>query len=134
MNVFENIELKWEGKVYAIPSNRMMGALARLEEVITLGEMRDFAIRKAAPIAKMSMAYGALLRYAGGVVTDDEVYLKMAEGSEVSILDVIKNVLLLMVPPSVRKDMENGKVPDGAAASPNRAARRRSGSLKKRSK
>jgi hypothetical protein len=73
MAVFESQTLMWKGETYVIPSNRMLGAIAELEEHITFTEMVRAQLGKP-PVVKISRAFGALLRYAGCKVTDDEVY------------------------------------------------------------
>lgn len=109
-NAFEETKLLWQGKEYTIPSNRMMGAIARIEDVVTLSELRAFSTRGGAPVGKLAMAYGAMLRYAGADVTDDDVYITLfAGGDQVAIITAIKNVMLMMVPPAMRKDVEAGR-------------------------
>lgn len=109
MNVFEDVTLSWDGKDYTIPANKMMKCIARLEEVVTLNELHGYALRGGAPIGKLAMAYGAVLRYAGATVTDEEIYLNlMRKLSDVGIITSVKNILSLMLPAEIRKKVEEG--------------------------
>jgi len=105
--VFRDLELEWQGVVYSIPANRIMGAIARIEEVVTLPELQAYAQRGTAPVAKLSMAFGSVLRYAGADISDDEVYAAaLAENAEESggVLTAVMNVMQIMIPPDVLKN------------------------------
>lgn len=133
MSIFEDIKLTWDGKEYVIPSDRVMGAIARIEDVVTLGELQRYSEKQTAPLAKVAMAYGAVLRYAGANVTDDKVYAGLFGGDgqnqHESIVTSIYILLAMMVPPAaMRKDPSDKDNPQGNA--PTTVAR----SSKKRSK
>lgn len=101
---FEPFELEWAGKKYVIPAHRVMGAIARVEDVVTLPQLQEHGTRGSMPMAKISMAYGALLRYAGAPVTDVEVYEGMfgsIKENPQSLVDSVVVLISLMVPPSV---------------------------------
>lgn len=108
MGVFSDIELEWESKVFTIPSNRVMKAIALIEETITLGEFQAFALRGTAPLAKLCMAYGSVLRFAGARVTDDEVYDAAFSGekAQVSMMAAIMNLMKMMLPAQARRKLE----------------------------
>jgi hypothetical protein len=141
MSVFDDIELPWAGSTFVIKSNRVMGAIARIEDAITLAELQAYAVKGAAPIGKLSMAYAAVLRYAGARVTDEEVYEKSFAGDreqEAMILSIM-NLMKLMLPPSARAkmeaamndidgegDAEPGNSPAAAKASSRKPSKRRS--------
>jgi hypothetical protein len=141
MGAFEDIELPWSGKTFVIKSNRVMGAIARIEDVITLAELQAYAVKGAAPIAKLSMAYAAVLRYAGAQVTDEEVYEKSFVGGreQEAMVMAIMNLMKMMLPASARarmeaalndadgeEDADPGNSPAAAKASSKRPIRRRS--------
>ena len=66
-------------------------------------------------MAKIAMAYGALLRYAGATVTDTDVYEGMfgsIRSNPQMMTDSIVTLISLMVPPSVVNSIKQ------AAASP----------------
>lgn len=98
--IFDPIVLQWGGATRTINPDRVMGAIARVEDVITLQEMQVFSERGAAPMAKLAMAYGSVLRYTGIVVTDEEVYAGMFSGGDnaMNVANAIAVLLRMMVP------------------------------------
>jgi hypothetical protein len=133
MSSFDDINLEWEGKPFIIKSNRVLGAIARIEDVITLSELQRFGMRGGSPLAKIAMAYGAVLRYAGAQVTDEEVYRGLfSQGKKTSAETVmlsIHSLVSMMIPPMPE---EKGTPPAGKAEVP--AAEVKKTSSKKRSK
>lgn len=104
--MFQPVELVFKDQTYTIPANKVLGAIASVESIITLGELQVFAARRAAPVAKMAMAFGALLRYAGAAVTDQDVAEHVFSGGDQGkVIDAIANLLLLMIPPRLREDV-----------------------------
>lgn len=98
--VFEDIHLSWGGKNYLIRSNRVMGAIARIEDVLTIPDLKRYLDRNDAPLAKIAMAFGSVLRYAGAKVEDDEVYQSMLmDGEQASVATTAIEVLLMMMVP-----------------------------------
>lgn len=138
MSVFDDIRLHWQGRDYVIRSNRVMGAIARIEDSLTIAELQQYSERNTAPLAKIAMAYGAVLRYAGARVDDDEVYegLFAADDSSEVIMASLQTLLTMMVPPSALvsgSDGTPGEPPKGnskpaAARSSKKPTRRRSAS------
>lgn len=110
MRVFEDIELQWNGSPYKIPADRVLGAIARIEEIVTLGELSSmFTNTKSLRIATLARAYGTLLRYAGASVSDEEVYGGMfqdSEGKTRTAVSAIESLLSMMIPPSAREESE----------------------------
>lgn len=102
MSIFEQVQLTWEGKSYEIPPDKVMGAIAVVEEVVTLQDLVTYAQKNSHPMSKMARAYGELLRYAGAKVTDEEVYLGMFPGSDNggSVIESIGILLTMMIPPN----------------------------------
>lgn len=94
--VFNDIELVWGGKTYTIKSHRVMGAIAQMEEHITMTEMAAYSRRGTAPLARMCQAYAAMLKYAGARVTADEVYqvaMNLPEGQMTVYLTVMQMMI-----------------------------------------
>lgn len=89
---------------YKIPANRVFGAIAAIEEHVTLKELSDGVARTGhVSLVRASRAYAAALRYAGcEKITDEEVYLAMfnntSEGS--GIVAALQGLLGLMIPPA----------------------------------
>jgi hypothetical protein len=115
MGIFAAKELGWRDETFVIPARRMMGAIAAIEDVITLHELQLFAARKTAPMAKLAMAYGAVLRYAGASIADDDVYAGMLEGgqSATGVAIAISGLLEMMVPPGLADAAAAGAPPKG---------------------
>lgn len=106
MAIFEEVSLRWGGEEYKIEPTKVMGAIARVEEIITLKELGEYAQKGDAPMAKLAMAFGSVLRYAGARVSDDEVYAGMfGIESQTSALTSITVLLQMMIPPSAFKQM-----------------------------
>lgn len=128
MAVFEKITLAWEGKEYVIPPDQVMRCIAQVEDVLTLGEVFECAARQQVPVAKISAAFGLILRYAGARVSDDEIYARMFNVGEQQkrALEAVNTLLLLMVPPSSYKGKaEEKKVGPANANSSQRPRSRR---------
>lgn len=113
MSGFDDIKLGWKGKQYTIPARKALGAIARIEQVITLKELTQYAQRETAPMAMLAQAYGSVLRYAGAEVEDEEVYAGMfgAGGGDMSaaISEAVQALMMMMIPPAIRKRMEAGE-------------------------
>jgi len=106
MKVFDDVTFEWDGKPYTIPANKLLGAIARVENVVTIGELLETqTTRGTVKMAVLARAFGELLRYAGCKVTDDEVYLGMFGGNSGAAQAALMAVIGLMVPPSVRATM-----------------------------
>jgi hypothetical protein len=117
MAIFEEITLTWAGADYTIEPNKVMGAIARIEEVITLKELGEYAQKGDAPMAKLAMAFAAVLRYAGARVSEEEVYAAMfSKEGQTSAMASISTLLTMMIPPNAFKQTQSGKaqaVPTG---------------------
>lgn len=104
MGAFTDVSLNWRGKDYEIRASRMMGAIARIEDVVTLPELQRCAARKTAPLGKVAQAFAAVLRYAGAEVTDEDVYLGMFGARGGVAVDVamtsLMTLMAMMVPPA----------------------------------
>jgi hypothetical protein len=61
----EPVTLTWGADEFIIPPNRILVAIARVEDVITFTELADASQRGAYPLGKIASTYGNLLRYAG---------------------------------------------------------------------
>lgn len=108
-NIFTPIELDWNGKTITVRPHKVMGLISAIEDVITFPELQAYAVRGAAPVGKLSMAYARVLRYAGVRVTDEEVYAKSFSGSEEeqeAMGRAIQNLLFMMMPPEARAKVE----------------------------
>lgn len=100
MTVFDPVVLAWNGVKYRVPSSRRLRLIARVEEELTLAELQEYQRRKTAPVAKLALAYGAALRFAGcDDVDDDDVYLSIISGKEtLGIMTMLNTLLMMMLP------------------------------------
>lgn len=113
MTGFKEFSLDWKGKTHVIPPHKVLGAIARVEEVLTLPELQQYAARGSPPIAKIAMAYARLLRYAGVNVSDVEMYHGMfGVGESVepqSVLTAMTTLVAMMIPPEALKVAQKQK-------------------------
>lgn len=102
---FDDVTLTWKGRDYTIPARNMMGAIARIEDHVTMPEMQRFGERGTAPISRLSSAFAAVLRYAGAAVKDEDVYAAMFEAPEEAevVATSIRTLLAMMVPRNARE-------------------------------
>lgn len=129
-SVFEPIHMEWNGEKFTIPANRVLGAIARIEEHVTLNELRtDAGGRGTVRMVVLSRAYASVLRYAGAAVADEEVYESIFEKTGgARMLEAIQGLMMLMIPPSKLRSPEAGKTTKGKSRSST------TGSSKKRSR
>lgn len=106
--MFKPVNITWAGKEYSIPPDRIMGAIASVEDIITLKELGEYMQKNDAPLGKLAMAFGTVLRYAGARVRDEEIYSAMFEDGSVSIMNCLTILLTMMLPP--QKDEPAKKV------------------------
>jgi hypothetical protein len=122
MTLFEDQTLMWKGENYVIRSDRVLGAIAVIEEHITFTEMLT-ASQGRPPLVKISRAFAALLRYAGCKVSDEEMYRSIFD-LEANIMERVETALLtflLMMTPPAQLTSSQAK---GAASGNRRAASR----------
>lgn len=122
--MFEDVSFTWQGETKTIPSNRILRAIAAVEEIITIVELSKYTSAEAIPMGRIAQAYGTLLRFAGFVVTDEEIYVSMfGEESAKSIPAAIHGLLAVMIPPSQRSSGEG--VPKNSPATAANMSRKR---------
>lgn len=115
MSLFKTVTLSWKGEDFEVAADKVMLLIAQVEDIITLPELLN---PKGRPLAKISMAYGVALRYAGAKVRDDEVYAAMfAEGSSDAASNAVNGLLLMMVPPAATEPATTKKAAPRKAAS-----------------
>jgi len=102
--MFDEIKLAWGGRDYVIAPNRVLGAIAAVEEHITMVELMRHVVAGTTPVARLAFAHTALLNYAGVQVGSDEVYeWLIGDPNELMRLsDCLNTILAMMMPPSVR--------------------------------
>jgi hypothetical protein len=106
--MFDPYEITWRGATYTIPANRLLGAIAAAEEVITLAELAAAMQKNAPPLTRIARAYAAVLRYAGAKATDDEVYVGMFNDAGADVVAAVAGLLQLMMPPQANAKVRQG--------------------------
>lgn len=125
MRAFDDVPLEWSGKTYVIPSNAVLRTIAAIEDVVTLDELQGFARRGTAPMAKLAMAWGSVLRHGGARVTDDEVYEGMFSGETLKQSAAATTALLyMMIPKNIRPQASAAKASKKKAAGSNSSKKR----------
>lgn len=122
---FRDVTLRWGEAEYVVPASRVMGAIASIEEHVTLVELfamqTDPGKMKLVPISR---AYAAVLRYAGAVRIDqDDVYESLFGADSLErAQSAIVGLLSLMIPPGARREgaPDEGKSERPAEARPSR--------------
>src|SRR5688572_22821038 len=109
-SIFDDITLGW-GKAYPIPAKKAMQAIAQIEEVITLQELTAYAARGTAPMGRLAAAYAKVLTFAGCKVDAADVYAGMfgAGGTSETIMASINALLMMMIPPKIRRQLDEGE-------------------------
>ena len=103
----QDVTFNWKGTEYRVEAREVLPLIARVEDVITLGELVDASNTGKVPIAKLSKAFGVALRYAGAKVTDEEMYAGMFSGEKLSAVRMsIMALISMMVPPEALQDHE----------------------------
>lgn len=104
-SIFSEVTFKFRGEQFVIPPDRILKAIAIIEETITLKELIIMAQNDTAPISRIAIAFASVLRFAGCRVTDDEVYASMFRGgAEAQTATTAIQVLLnMMVPEQTEK-------------------------------
>lgn len=139
MSIFQDIHISWGEKNFKIPSSGVMRCLAKVEQIITLHELNEYAKRGTAPQVTLAMAYGEMLRFAGARVTDEEVMEAMfsneAERMAEIITTAVKTLQESFIPQSVLGGGEGKKSQGGGSSSRKRTkpASKKSGSAEKSS-
>ena len=114
-SVFDDVKIKWDGKEYTIPSNRVMPLIERIEDHVSFGDLAG----KKPKIGKIASAWAEVLRYAGASVSDEQVYADMFKSATSGqIHTAISGLLMIMVPPeALQKKTDSGPVKESASTS-----------------
>lgn len=108
--IFDPVTLTWNGTDHVVEPDRIMGLIARIEEIVTLSEIHAAAQKGSMHLAKLAMAYGACLRYAGARVDDAEVYATFfSSGADAAVPAAVEALLMMMVPPERVASRQEGK-------------------------
>lgn len=134
MKGFEPVTLHWRGEAYTVPADRQLRMIAEIEDSISNSKGIPailLLLERRVDMARLAMAYGVALRYAGANVTDEEIHLSItadiADGSAAAAIKMEMAVLGLLdiIAPPVAKavtkdtdfDMEKPSPADGSEPS-----------------
>jgi hypothetical protein len=100
--MFKPVVLTWDGRSYTIQANQIMRALAVIEDHVTMLELQRAFKSGGAPLAKISNAFAAVIQFAGGSVTADDVYSGMFGGGTdaAAAQQAVTMLLMMMIPPN----------------------------------
>ena len=118
-SIFQEVTLRWGDKDYVVPPDRVMRAIALIEDHVTINQLSEATSGGKMPLVKISAAYAVVLRYAGANVSDEDVYDGMFNGAgqmHVKMMSAIAGLMGLMIPPG--KIVELSKKEDAGAAAP----------------
>lgn len=126
MAIFEKINLHWKERDYVIQPDDVLQCIAKIEDVITLADLHHYGTNGRVPLAKLSMAYAAVLRHAGAVVDADEVYAAMFKGADMQrrTSKAIETLLLMMIPPEALRKSSPTEQPAGKARAASGSSKR----------
>ena len=110
MQGFDDVVLGWKGDEFTVPANKMLMLVCKIEDALA-GDTGEQALtvlmrRQGPPHARLAMAYGAALRYAGADVSDTDIYLSLqsdlskgdAEGVA-AMQSAVINLISIVSPP-----------------------------------
>lgn len=123
MKGFEPVTLHWGEKSFTVKAEDQLRLIAEIEDALadkSGAPAVSVLMRDGGPsFSRLSCAYGAALRCAGAVVTDDEIYLTISEGLAegdpslaIKLQDLVLGLLSIIAPPVYRRvagDGEPGK-------------------------
>jgi hypothetical protein len=119
MSRFEDFVMEWKGREYRVPSRSLMGALARVEDHVTLVELQRYAARQTVPLAKVASAFASLLQYAGASVTAEDVYSGMFEDDDPNKnQEKVQLALMALMELMVPKPLQGNRQAQPAAPTP----------------
>lgn len=134
MAVFDDVRLYWRGAEIIIPAHRVLGAIARIEDHLTLFDLQAMQVTGKAKLTKLASAFAAVVRYADprAVVSDDEVYGALFSNDEeegAKVGTALGDLLKMMVPPErlvPKGPIDQGKAKPTTAESSKPSSKRRS--------
>jgi len=132
---FDAIHLRWQGKTHTIAPDRVMGAIQRIEDHLTLAELQADAARGTLRLGKMSAAFASVLRYAGAEeVTASDVYAGMfGEDAKQNVVAAVALLLGMMIPTNVKLGVTAARETAAGKEAPRRVRRAAAKSSKRRS-
>lgn len=112
MSVFQDVELKFNGKSHFIPANKVLKTICKLEAEISLEQLMSGDIRP----GKLAQLFNMVLMDAGSGDVSDEIYSSFfgSKTSAENAGNATTALLLMMIPP---EHLKNDFKPKKKAAS-----------------
>lgn len=113
MSLFDGVTFQWGGKTVSLPPDRLLGALARLEEHVSLGELAAMGHR--VRYGRLARGVAAVLRYAGHHADPEAVYAAILTdpGARGAAGAAVAALLAVASPPVGRKRGGDGPAKAG---------------------
>lgn len=114
MQGFSDVKISWRDKEFTIPANNTLMLIAQIEGILSGGtneQAISVLLRPGGPpYSALAASFGAAIRWAGGEVTDEEIYISMqddmAKGGTDALAAINGSVIALlsiMSPPLASK-------------------------------
>lgn len=123
MAIFEEVRLTWKDKEFVIPPEAVLKGIAKVEDIVTLDELLEMQVSRRVKHVLVSQAYAALLRHAGAVVEDGEVFRALypsslggTDGHLGRAKATLISLVFLMMPPEALREKSEDVKKDGAAS------------------
>lgn len=101
--MFDPVVVNWRGQKHTIPADGVLRAIAAVEEVLTISELFDYYKKGSPSLAKLSMAFAALMRHLGVTCSDEEVYASMFDANQRDASQAAVTTLLALMVPKLDK-------------------------------
>lgn len=101
--VFQDVKVSWSGETKIILSTNLLRLIAQIEEELPIQDLLIAANSGKMPVAKVSICYGLILRYAGFDVSDDEVYERLLKPNDTAAFDIVLALSMMVLPKSMLK-------------------------------
>lgn len=130
---FDPVHLAWKGQVHTIAPDRVMGAIKRIEDHVTLVELQAQARLGNLKLSRLASAFADVLRYAGaGDVSETEVYTELFGGKAEDVVTQAVFALLSLMIPRDAKFLGLAKAVPAPGKTPRRARRAAASSSRRR--
>ena len=107
-DVFQDITLEYGGENFLIAGNSVFKLIAKLESVVSMGEMTPSGDVSEfyPPMTKIATAYSIMLNYAGAKTTAESVYSSMfGSDNAITATAAINGLFSVMIPPDKYKTL-----------------------------
>jgi len=100
----KDVTFVWKRTEYRVEAREVLPLIAKVEEIVTLGELIDESQSGKIRLARLAKAYGEALRYAGATLTDDEVYEGMFASKDRTVIVLAMRTLTALMFPMIPPD------------------------------